>query len=116
IQIGHKTDIVEEFQPHIIIYSTTISTQNPKLKYTRKKQIPIIHHAEILAELMRLKRGVAIAGSHGKTTTTGLTSLILRTAGLDPTVVIGGRFDAIGSNAAWGGGQWIVAEADESDG
>lgn len=116
IQVGHSSKIVEEFNPHVVVYSTAVSLQNPELIFAREHQIPVIRRAEMLAELMRLKRGIAIAGSHGKTTTTGLTSLILKTANLDPTVVIGGKFDAIGSNATWGGGQWIVAEADESDG
>lgn len=116
IQIGHDSKIVKDLQPHVVVYSTAVAAKNPELLYAKKNLIPVIRRAEMLAELMRLKRGVAIAGSHGKTTTTGLTSLILKTAGLDPTVVIGGKFDAIGSNAAWGGGQWIVVEADESDG
>jgi UDP-N-acetylmuramate--alanine ligase len=116
IQIGHKQEILEKERPDVLVYSTAVSHENPELAYARKEKIPIIRRAEMLAELMRLRRGVAIAGSHGKTTTTGLTSLILKEAGMDPAVVIGGRFDAIGSNAAWGEGQWLVAEADESDG
>jgi len=116
VQIGHSSKIVEEFNPHVVVYSTAVSLKNPELLFAKENQIPIIRRAEMLGEIMRLKRGIAIAGSHGKTTTTGLTSLILKTAGMEPTVVIGGKFSAIGSNAAWGGGQWIVAEADESDG
>ncbi len=115
-QLGHKKDILEKNSPDVVVYSTAVKESNPELLYARQARIPVIRRAEMLAELMRLKRGIAIAGSHGKTTTTGLVSLILKEAGLDPTVVIGGRFDAIGSNAAWGRGAWLVAEADESDG
>ena len=116
IQIGHGSEICRRFTPDVVVYSTAVQANNPELVYAREKGIPIIRRAEMLAEIMRLKRGVAVAGSHGKTTTTGLLSLIIREAGMDPTIVIGGRFDAIGSNASWGGGQWLIAEADESDG
>jgi len=116
IQIGHGEEIVVKSKPDVVVYSTAVSHENPELAYARRQKIPIIRRAEMLAELMRLRRGIAIAGSHGKTTTTGLVSLILQEAGLDPAVVIGGRFDAIGANATWGQGQWLVAEADESDG
>jgi UDP-N-acetylmuramate--alanine ligase len=116
IQIGHGEEIVAQSKPDVVVYSTAVSHENPELRYARREKIPIIRRAEMLAELMRLRRGIAIAGSHGKTTTTGLVSLILQEAGLDPAVVIGGRFDAIGANATWGQGQWLVAEADESDG
>lgn len=116
VQIGHSDEILKENKPDVLVYSTAVPHENPELQFARAEKIPIIRRAEMLGELMRLRRGVAIAGSHGKTTTTGLASLILREAGLDPTVVIGGRFNAIGSNAKWGEGQWLVAEADESDG
>jgi UDP-N-acetylmuramate--alanine ligase len=116
VQVGHNEAIVRDSTPDVVVFSTAIASANPEIVFAREKNIPIIRRAEMLGEIMRLKRGIAIAGSHGKTTTTGLVSLLLRAAGLDPTVVIGGRFDAIGSNAAWGGGQWVVAEADESDG
>ncbi|MEO5667903.1 MAG: UDP-N-acetylmuramate--L-alanine ligase, partial [Bdellovibrionota bacterium] len=116
IQIGHGEEIVVKSKPDVVVYSTAVSHENPELRYARRERIPIIRRAEMLAELMRLRRGIAIAGSHGKTTTTGLVALILQEAGLDPAVVIGGRFDAIGANATWGQGQWLVAEADESDG
>jgi UDP-N-acetylmuramate--alanine ligase len=102
--------------PDCIVYSSAIPVSNPEIVFGSKKKIPIIRRAEMLAEIMRLKRGLAVAGSHGKTTTTGMISLILGQCGFDPTVVIGGKFDAIGSNAAWGSGDWMVAEADESDG
>jgi UDP-N-acetylmuramate--alanine ligase len=116
IQIGHSDAILRDNKTDVLVYSTAVSNENPELRFARAEKIPIIRRAEMLGELMRLRRGVAIAGSHGKTTTTGLASLILREAGLDPAVVIGGRFNAIGSNAKWGEGQWLVAEADESDG
>ncbi len=116
IQVGHGEEIVVKSRPDVVVYSTAVSHENPELRFARREKIPIIRRAEMLAELMRLRRGIAIAGSHGKTTTTGLVSLILKEAGLDPAVVIGGRFDAIGANATWGEGQWLVAEADESDG
>lgn len=116
VQIGHSDEILQKQRPDVLVYSTAVPASNPELTFARAHKIPIIRRAEMLAELMRLRRGIAIAGSHGKTTTTGLVSLLLKAAGLDPTVIIGGRFDAIGSNAAWGDGQWMVAEADESDG
>jgi UDP-N-acetylmuramate--alanine ligase len=116
IQMGHAEDILLRTRPDVLVYSTAVSHENPELRYARREKIPIVRRAEMLAELMRLRRGIAIAGSHGKTTTTGLVALILKEAGVDPAVVIGGRFDAIGSNATWGQGQWLVAEADESDG
>lgn len=116
VQVGHSAEILQAQRPDVLVYSTAVPASNPELTYARSHKIPIIRRAEMLAELMRLRRGIAIAGSHGKTTTTGLVSLLLKASGLDPTVVIGGRFDAIGSNAAWGDGQWMVAEADESDG
>ena len=116
IQIGHNDQILRENAVDVVVYSTAVKASNPELLYARANEIPIIRRAEMLAELMRTKHGIAVAGSHGKTTTTGFTSLLLRAGGLDPTVVIGGKFDAIGSNAALGGGQWMVAEADESDG
>lgn len=116
IQIGHSEDIFSDFRPDVVVYSTAVSKDNPEIAYANRLHIPIIRRAEMLAELMRLKRGVAVAGSHGKTTTTAMLGLILKNSGIDPTLVIGGRFDAIGSNAAWGRGDWLVAEADESDG
>jgi UDP-N-acetylmuramate--alanine ligase len=116
IQKGHGTDLILQTLPDVLVFSTAIPLDNPELVFARDREIPIVRRAEMLGELMRLRRGIGVAGSHGKTTTTGVLSLILKEAGLDPAVVIGGRFDAIGSNAAWGKGQWLVAEADESDG
>jgi len=100
----------------VIVYSSAISPQNPEIQEARAQGIPVIARAEMLAELMRVKYGVAIAGSHGKTTTTSLVATVLRAAGLDPTVVVGGKMAALGSNARLGAGDLLVAEADESDG
>jgi UDP-N-acetylmuramate--alanine ligase len=98
------------------VYSSAIAAANPEVIEARARGIPVISRAEMLAELMRVKYGIAIAGSHGKTTTTSLVATILRAAGFDPTVVVGGRMAALGSNARLGAGDLLVAEADESDG
>lgn len=116
IQKGHSEKVFENCRPDVVVYSNAVKSNNPEWAYARAHQIPVIRRAEMLAELMRLKRGIAVAGSHGKTTTTGMVSSILKEAGKEPTIVIGGQFAAIGSNAAWGGGEWLVAESDESDG
>lgn len=116
VQIGHGREILDKHRPDVVVYSTAVPRENPELQFARDNKVPVIRRAEMLGELMRLRRGIAVAGSHGKTTTTGLLSLVLSEAGLDPAVVIGGRFDAIGANAQWGEGPWLVAEADESDG
>lgn len=116
IQRGHSADILQAEWPDVIVYSSAVHNTNPELVFARQHRIPVIPRAEMLGELMRLKRSVAVAGSHGKTTTTGMLSLIAKEGGLDPTIVIGGKFNAIGSNASWGQGQWMIAEADESDG
>lgn len=116
IQKGHSAKIFENIKPDVVVYSNAVKSTNPEWAYARENQIPVIRRAEMLAELMRLKRGIAVAGSHGKTTTTGMVSFILKEANKEPTIVIGGQFAAIGSNAAWGGGEWLVAESDESDG
>src|SRR5690606_23685153 len=100
----------------VVVFSSAVPKSNPELVAAREAAIPVIPRAEMLAELMRLKSGIAIAGSHGKTTTTSLVATVLREAGLDPTVVIGGKLNALGSNAARGKGELLVAEADESDG
>jgi UDP-N-acetylmuramate--alanine ligase len=99
-----------------IVVSSAIRADNPELMEARAQRIPIVPRAEMLAELMRFRRGIAVAGTHGKTTTTSLTASVLGEAGLDPTFVIGGQLLAAGANARLGGGQWLVAEADESDG
>ncbi len=99
----------------VIVTSSAISTDNPEVAEARRLHIPVIQRAEMLAELMRLKYGIAIAGMHGKTTTTSMVAAVLAGGGLDPTVVVGGRVDAMGSNARLGKSQYLVAEADESD-
>ncbi len=99
----------------VVVTSSAISTDNPEVAEARRLHIPVIQRAEMLAELMRLKYGIAIAGMHGKTTTTSMVAAVLASGGLDPTVVVGGRVDALGSNARLGKSQYLVAEADESD-
>src|SRR5207247_10342494 len=98
------------------VVSCAARPDKPEIAEAKRRQIPVIPRAEMLAELMRLKYGVAVAGSHGKTTTTSMVATVLGHAGYDPTVVIGGRLNAIGSNARLGKGDFLVAEADESDG
>ena len=100
----------------VVVTSSAVRPDNPEVAAARERLIPVIPRAEMLAELMRLKNGIAIAGAHGKTTTTSMVARVLGEAGLDPTSVIGGRFDAIESNARLGQGRYLVAEADESDG
>lgn len=100
----------------VVVVSAAIKEGNPEVKEAAEKLIPVIPRAEMLAELMRMKYGVAVAGSHGKTTTTSLIATVLAHGGLDPTVVIGGKLNSIGSNAKLGQGEFLVAEADESDG
>jgi UDP-N-acetylmuramate--alanine ligase len=99
----------------VVVTSSAISVDNPEVSEARRLHIPVIQRAEMLAELMRLKYGIAIAGMHGKTTTTSMVAAVLAAGGLDPTVVVGGRVDALGSNARLGKSQYLVAEADESD-
>lgn len=101
---------------HVIVVSSAIPPDNPELTSAREKMIPVIPRAEMLAELMQLKYGIAVSGTHGKTTATSMISSILIHSGLDPTVVIGGKVNSIGSSAKWGRGKFLVAEADESDG
>jgi len=99
----------------VVVTSSAVSATNPEVLEARARKIPVIQRAEMLAELMRLKYGIAIAGMHGKTTTTSMVAAVLAAGGLDPTVVVGGRVDALGSNAKLGSSQYLVAEADESD-
>ncbi|MFN7699064.1 MAG: UDP-N-acetylmuramate--L-alanine ligase [Deltaproteobacteria bacterium] len=112
--VGHKSENVGSAD--VVVFSSAISRDNPELLEAKRRNVPVIPRAEMLAELMRLRDGVAIAGSHGKTTTTSLVATVLREAGRDPTVVIGGKLNSLGSNAAMGTGNLLVAEADESDG
>jgi len=100
----------------VVVVSSAIRADNAELVAARAERIPVVPRAEMLAELMRFKRGIAIAGTHGKTTTTSLVASVLSEGGLDPTFVIGGQLLSAGANARLGGGQWLVAEADESDG
>src|SRR5207302_5124295 len=99
----------------VVVISSAVTQENPEVVEARSLHIPVIPRAEMLAELMRLKYGIAIAGMHGKTTTTSMVAAIMATGDLDPTVVVGGRVDAMGSNARLGKSQYLVAEADESD-
>ncbi|NCD24266.1 MAG: UDP-N-acetylmuramate--L-alanine ligase [Deltaproteobacteria bacterium] len=112
--VGHDAGNVRDAQ--VLVRSSAVRDSNPELAAARKKSIPIIPRAEMLAELMRLKTGVAVAGTHGKTTTTSLLATIFKEADLDPTVIIGGRLNAYGTNAMLGQGKYLIAEADESDG
>jgi len=114
VYIGHKAENVDD--AHVLVISSAVSAENPEVIEARTRSIPVIPRAEMLAELARLKYGVLVAGAHGKTTTTSLISTLFAHGGLDPTVVIGGRLKATGSNARLGQGDFLVAEADESDG
>lgn len=113
IQIGHEANHVKESD--VVVTSTAIGTGNPEVDYAKEHRIPIIPRAEMLAELMRMQFGIAIAGTHGKTTTTSLAAAILTEGGLDPTFVIGGLLKQVGSNARLGQSKYLIAEADESD-
>ena len=110
---GHRSENMTDAE--VVVTSSAISAENPEVAEAHKLHIPVIQRAEMLAELMRLKYGIAIAGMHGKTTTTSMVAAVLAAGGLDPTVVVGGRVDAMGSNARLGKSQYLVAEADESD-
>jgi UDP-N-acetylmuramate--alanine ligase len=114
ISFGHRKENVKEAD--VVVVSAAIRKGNPEVEVAEQRLIPVIPRAEMLAELMRMKVGVAIAGTHGKTTTTSLIATVLAAGGLDPTVVIGGRLNSLGSNARLGQGDFLVAEADESDG
>ena len=112
--VGH--DAAQVGDAAVVVVSTAIRRDNPELTAARLRRIPVVRRAEMLAELMRLKQCVAIAGTHGKTTTTSLVATLLDAAGLDPTVINGGIINAYGTNARRGAGDWMVVEADESDG
>src|SRR5688572_164668 len=114
IDVGHRAENVHGAD--VVVYSSAVGPDNPEMVEARVQGIPVIPRAEMLAELMRVKYGIAIAGSHGKTTTTSLVATVLRAAGFDPTVVVGGRMAALASNARLGAGDLLIAEADESDG
>ncbi|HEV8673185.1 MAG TPA: UDP-N-acetylmuramate--L-alanine ligase [Methylomirabilota bacterium] len=112
--VGHAASQVEG--AHVVVYSSAVARDNPELQAARQRGIPVIPRAEMLAELMRVKSGIAIAGTHGKTTTTSMVGAVLAEAGFDPTIVVGGRVTALGANARLGQGEFLIAEADESDG
>ncbi|MEN1944736.1 UDP-N-acetylmuramate--L-alanine ligase [Luteimonas sp. MJ293] len=114
VHLGHAADNVQDTD--CVVVSSAISADNPELVEARARRIPIVPRAEMLAELMRFRRGIAVAGTHGKTTTTSLLASVLARGGLDPTFVIGGQLLAAGANARLGSSDWLVAEADESDG
>jgi len=113
VSIGHQSANVGDSD--VVVVSSAVRTSNPEVAEAMRRQVPVIPRAEMLAELMRLRFSIAVAGAHGKTTTTSMIALVLERAGLDPTAVIGGRLSAFGSNARLGRGELMVAEADESD-
>jgi UDP-N-acetylmuramate--alanine ligase len=111
---GHAASNIEGAQ--VVVFSSAVPVDNPELAAARELGLPVIGRAEMLSELMRMKYGIAVGGAHGKTTTTSMIAAVLARGGLDPTVVVGGRLHALGSNSRLGHGQFLVAEADESDG
>jgi len=113
ISIGHKAEKVEGAD--VVVISSAINEDNVEVGEARRQKIPVIPRAEMLAELMRMKYGIAVAGSHGKTSTTSMIAQVLEVAGFDPTIIVGGRLNTIGAHAKLGEGNFIVAEADESD-
>ena len=114
IHLGHAAANVTDAE--VVVYSSAVKSDNPEFREARRLKIPLIPRAEALAEIMRLKRGIAVGGSHGKTTTTSLIASIFLHAQAQPTIVVGGRLDVIKSTALLGQGEWLIAEADESDG
>jgi len=114
IFIGHKAENLGDCD--VVVYSSAISKDNPEMQEAKKRSIPRIPRAEALAEIMNLKRGIAIGGTHGKTTTTSMVASVFINAQKDPTIAVGGRLDLIKSTATLGAGEWMIAEADESDG
>ncbi|MCS6838326.1 MAG: UDP-N-acetylmuramate--L-alanine ligase [Bdellovibrionaceae bacterium] len=114
IYVGHSEQYA--MGSDVVVYSSAINKTNPEIQWALKNRIPLIPRAEALAELMRLKRGIAVAGTHGKTTTTSLIAQIFLEAQMSPTVVVGGRLSFMNSGAWFGSGEWFIAEADESDG
>jgi len=114
IAIGHRAENLKDVD--VVVISSAVHDDNPEVVEAKRLHVPVIPRAEMLAELMRMKFGIAIAGTHGKTTTTSMAASILGHAGIDPTIVIGGKLNAIGTNAQLGQGKFLLAEADESDG
>ena len=114
VEIGHKPENLGKAK--VVVVSSAVKLDNPEVVEARARLIPVVRRAEMLGELMRLKWAIAVAGTHGKTTTTSMIGALLETAGLDPTVINGGIINAYGTNARLGAGDWMVVEADESDG
>ncbi|HIJ91763.1 MAG: Mur ligase domain-containing protein, partial [Desulfobulbaceae bacterium] len=115
VYVGHEGQWIAGAD--VVVTSSAVRENNPEVQAARAAHVPVIPRAEMLAELMRLKKyGIAVAGSHGKTTTTSMVGWLMAEAGLDPTVVIGGKVNSLGTNAKLGEGEFLVAEADESDG
>ena len=114
VSIGHSADNLGAAE--VLVVSSAIKADNPELVCARERLIPVVRRAEMLAELMRFKQSIAVGGTHGKTTTTSMVAALLDAGGLDPTVINGGIINAYGTNARMGGGDWMVVEADESDG
>lgn len=112
--IGHAEENLGDCE--VVVFSSAVKNTNVEYREARRRKIPLIRRAEALAQIMNLKRGIAVAGTHGKTTTTSLTASVFLSAGLDPTIIVGGRLDVIKSTAQLGQGEWLIAEADESDG
>lgn len=113
VSYGHSADNIQDAD--VVVVSSAVDETNPEVTMSRQRRIPVIPRAEMLAEIMRFRHGIAIAGTHGKTTTTSLIASLLGEAGMDPTFVIGGQLNSIGRNAKLGSGKYLVAEADESD-
>ncbi|MBC8210968.1 MAG: UDP-N-acetylmuramate--L-alanine ligase [Gammaproteobacteria bacterium] len=113
VHIGHRAENITDC--HVVVVSTAIDQTNPEIKSAKELRIPVVRRAEMLAELMRFRKGIAVAGTHGKTTTTSLVTSLLAEGGLDPTYVIGGKLNSSGSHAKLGDSEYLVAEADESD-
>src|SRR5438128_1014207 len=114
VRIGHAAENLDSAE--VIVVSSAVKPDNPEVLAARARRLPVVRRAEMLAELMRLKWSIAIAGTHGKTTTTSMIGALLETAGLDPTVINGGIINAYGTNTRLGAGDWMAVEADESDG
>jgi UDP-N-acetylmuramate--alanine ligase len=114
VAIGHRAENLDSAE--VVVISSAVKSDNPEIVAARARRLPVVRRAEMLAELMRLKWSIAIAGTHGKTTTTSIIGALLETAGLDPTVINGGIINAYGTNTRLGAGDWMVVEADESDG
>src|SRR5690554_6032636 len=113
VRIGHRAE--NSATADVVVVSTAVGSENEEVAAARNRRVPIVPRAEMLAEIMRYRHGIAVAGTHGKTTTTSLIASVLGEAGLDPTFVIGGKLNSAGTNAKLGGSRYLVAEADESD-